>query len=140
MSISYRSPIYYFYFKISPNSYGRKSDHVSFIQVSLSLEHRFWDASLRRQGASQDAEVPLRQTGCDIPLAPPVMQLHFKNLLHRFSSFRFTTYTRTAGFRVCESTHFPSRRDTKSVCSVGISKCLFPNRTTPLSHPRSQKV
>jgi len=42
MSISYRSPIYYFYFKISPNSYGRKSDYVSFIQVfleKLSLDH-----------------------------------------------------------------------------------------------------
>ena len=42
MSISYRSPIYYFYFIISPNSYGRKSDHVSFIQVflkKLSLDH-----------------------------------------------------------------------------------------------------
>ena len=78
--------------------------------------------------------------GYDIPLAPPVMQLRFKNLLHRFSPFRFTTYTRTAGFRVSESTHFWPRRDTKSVCFVGISKCLFPHRTTPLSHPRSQKV
>ena len=33
MSISYRSPIYYFYFKISPNSYGRKSDHRCIVQV-----------------------------------------------------------------------------------------------------------
>ena len=64
---------------------------------------------------------------CDIPLAPPVMQLHFKNLLHRFSPFRFTTYTRTAGFRVSESTNFPSQRDPKSACSVGNSKCLFPH-------------
>ena len=78
--------------------------------------------------------------GYDIPLAPPVMQLRFKNLHRIFSPFRYTTYARTAGFRVSESTNFPSRRDTKSVCSVGISKCLFPHRTTPLSHPRSQKV
>ena len=28
------------------------------------------------------------------------MQLYYKNLLHRFSLFRFTTYTRAAGFRV----------------------------------------
>ena len=60
--------------------------------------------------------------GCDIPLAPPVMQLHFKNLLYRFSSFRFTTYTRTVGFRVSESIHFPSQRDRSSACSMGISK------------------
>lgn len=42
MSISYRSPIYYFHFKISPSSYGRKSDHGSFIQVfleKLTLDH-----------------------------------------------------------------------------------------------------
>ena len=77
---------------------------------------------------------------CDIPLAPPVMQLHFKNLLHRFSSFRFTTYTRTAGFRVSESTNFLSRRAPKSACSVGNSKCLLSHRSPPLSRPRSQKV
>ena len=51
----------------------------------------------------------LRQDGGVIyRFAPPVMQLHFENLLRSFSSFRFTTYTRTAGFRVSESTYFPS--------------------------------
>ena len=40
--------------------------------------------------------------------APPVMQLYYKNPLPRFPPFRFTTYTRTAGFRVSESTYFPS--------------------------------
>ena len=46
----------------------------------------------------------LRQDGSVIyHFAPPVMQLYYKNPLHKFFSFRFTTYTRTAGFRISES-------------------------------------
>ena len=72
--------------------------------------------------------------------ASPVMQLYYKNLLHRFSSFRFTTYTRTAGFRVSESVYFPSRRDTKSVCSAVTGNGVFSKATPPFRYQRSQKV
>ena len=34
------------------------------------------------------------------------MQLHSENLLHRFSSFCFTTYTRTAGFCLKDKLNF----------------------------------
>ena len=36
--------------------------------------------------------------GLDIPLSPPVVQLHFKAPLRSASPFRNTTYTRTGGF------------------------------------------
>lgn len=36
--------------------------------------------------------------GLDIPLSPPVVQLHFKAPLRSVSPFRNTTYTRTGGF------------------------------------------
>jgi len=78
--------------------------------------------------------------GYDIPLAPPVMQLYYKNPLSRFSPFRYTTYTRTAGFRVSESTHFLSRRDTKSVCSAVTGNGMLNKAASPFWQQRSQKV
>ena len=44
-SISYRSSIYYFYFYFLPNSYGRKSDYVSFIP----LHHRHPNSRISRK-------------------------------------------------------------------------------------------
>ena len=83
----------------------------------------------------------LRQDGGVIyRFAPPVMQLHFKNPLRKFSSFHRTTYTRTAGFRVSESAHFPSQGDTKSACSAVTGNGVFSKETLPFRHQRSQKV
>ena len=72
--------------------------------------------------------------------APPVMQLYYKNPLHKFFSFRFTTYTRTAGFRVSESTHFRPRRDAKSACSAVTGNGMLSKAASPFRQQRSQKV
>ena len=89
----------------------------------------------------REQDALLRQDGGVIyRFAPPVMQLHFKKLLHRFSLFRYTTYTRTAGFRVSESTYFLSRRDPKSVCSAVTGNGLLSKAASPFRQQRSQKV
>ena len=66
------------------------------------------------------------------------MQLHFKNLLHRFSSFRFTTYTRTAGFCLKDKPNFQCvARQNPPVLRAPESAC---SRTEqPLSADRGRK-
>ena len=44
--------------------------------------------------------------GLDIPLAPPVMPLHFEAQLRFSSPFHSTTYTRTGGFCLGENPEF----------------------------------
>ena len=75
---------------------------------------------------------------CDIPLAPPVMQLHFKNLLYRFSPLRFTTYTRTAEFRVSES-KFPVPEGPEIRLFCGQFKVLVPTPNNPFELPTVAK-
>ena len=66
------------------------------------------------------------------------MQLHSENLLHRFSSFRFTTYTRTAGFCLKDKPNFQRvARQNPSVLRSPESAC---SRTEqPLSADRGRK-
>ena len=75
---------------------------------------------------------------CVSPFAPPVMQLHSENLLHRFSSFRFATYTRTVGFCLKDKSKFrPVARQNPSVLRSPESAC-FPTEQ-PLSADRGRK-
>ena len=75
---------------------------------------------------------------CVSPFAPPVMKLHSENLLHRFSSFCFTTYTRTAGFCLKDKPNFQRvARQNPSVLRSPESVC---SRTEqPLSADRGRK-
>ena len=75
-----------------------------------------------------------------LELTEPMMQLRFKNPLRYFSPFRYTTCARTAGFRVSESTYFPSRRDPKSACSAVTGNGMLSKAASPFRYQRSQKV
>ena len=57
-------------------------------------------------------------TGDDIPLAPPVMQLHFKAPLRCAFPFRNITYTRTGGFCFRHTPGLLVREDAEPACSV----------------------
>jgi len=58
------------------------------------------------------------------------MKRHSENLLHRFSSFRFTTYTRTAGFCLKDKPNFgPWRAKIRLFCVL--LKVLVPTPNNP---------
>ena len=78
--------------------------------------------------------------GCDIPFCSPGDAAPLQEFLTKFSPLRRLTYTRTAGFRISESTDFPSRRDSKSACSAVTGNGLLSKAASPYRHQRSQKV
>ena len=70
--------------------------------------------------------------------APPVMQLYYKNPLHKFFSFRFTTYTRTAGFCLKDKLNFgPWCAKIRLFCVL--LKVLVPPSNNPFEPPTESK-
>ena len=79
------------------------------------------------------------------------MKRHPENLLHRFSSFRFTTYTRTAGFCLKDKPNFqrvarqnpPVLRSPESACSrteQPLSADRGRKRSNTLDFPQENRV
>lgn len=78
-------------------------------------------------------------TGDDIPLAPPVMQLHFKAPLRFASPFRLTTYTRTGGFCQRKLLGFSSgRTQNPPVLRLTESACSCPEQPLSATHGRQR--
>jgi hypothetical protein len=77
---------------------------------------------------------------CDIPFCSPGDAAPLQDFLTKFFPLRRTTYTRTVGFRVSESTHFRPRRDRSSVCSAVTGNGMLSKAASPFRQQRSQKV
>ena len=77
--------------------------------------------------------------GLDIPLAPPVMQLHFKAPLRFASPFRRTTYTRTGGFCPGANPEFQRMaRQNPPVLWLTESACSCPEQPLSATHGRQR--
>ena len=77
--------------------------------------------------------------GFDIPLAPPVMQLHSKAPLRFSSPFRNTTYTRTGGFCLRKLLGFSSgRTQNPPVLWLTESACSCPEQPLSATHGRQR--
>ena len=77
--------------------------------------------------------------GFDIPLAPPVTQLHSKAPLRFASSFRCTTYTRTGGFCLHKLLGFSSgRTQNPPVLWLTESACSCPEQPLSATHGRQR--
>ena len=77
--------------------------------------------------------------GFDIPLAPPVTQLHSKAPLRFASSFRCTTYTRTGGFCPGANPEFQRMaRQNPPVLWLTESVCSCPEQPLSATHGRQR--
>ena len=87
----------------------------------------------RRRGSALEADGSVIYR-----FASPVMQLYYKNLLHRFSLFRFTTYTRAAGFRVANP-HISRPGGTRNPSVLLSPEMVYSVRQHPLSGNSGRK-
>ena len=77
--------------------------------------------------------------GIDIPLAPPVMQLHSKDSLRCAFPFRHTTYTRTGGFFLGANPEFQRvARQNPPVLWLTESACSCPEQPLSATHGRQR--
>ena len=77
--------------------------------------------------------------GIDIPLAPPVMQLHSKDSLRCAFPFRHTTYTRTGGFFLGANPEFQRvARQNPPVLWLAESACSCPEQPLSATHGRQR--
>ena len=77
--------------------------------------------------------------GLDIPLAPPVMPLHYEAPLRFAFPFRSTTYTRTGGFCFRKLLGFSSGRTQKPpVLWLTESACSCPEQPLSATHARQR--
>ena len=78
-------------------------------------------------------------TGDDIPLAPPVMQLHFKAPLRCAFPLRHTTYTQTGGFFPGANPDFQRMaRQNPPVLWLAESACFSPEHPLSATHGRQR--